>query len=132
VADDLAHHPALAPWRDRLLVQAYCPGAWAVAGVGLQAGGRPTLVLQDAPGPGNRARVLHRQDDYAGGAAALAGALRRADPSYDPATDPDLRRPAVPDLPCWASALLGSLATLLLRGGWRLVRARRRPAPPPR
>jgi hypothetical protein len=145
VADDLKGHPALAAWRDRLLVQTYRPDAWAVTGVGLPAGGHPSIVLEDSPGPGNRARVLHRQDDYDGGAEALAGALRKADPSYDPRKDPDLRRPAPPalpspaDVPGWGCALLGAVLVLLLRGaaprlGAALASARarlRRPPPPP-
>jgi hypothetical protein len=96
VADDVKAHPALAAWKDRLLVQAYRPDAWAVKGVNLPAGGRPTIVVQEAPGPNGKARVLHRQDDYEGGAAALAGALRRADPNYDPRRDTDLRQQPPP------------------------------------
>jgi hypothetical protein len=150
VTDDLRDHPALAAWKDRLLVQAYRATAWAVTGVGLPAGGHPTVVLADAPGDGNKARVLHRQDDYDGGAEALAVALRRADPSYDPRKDPDLRRPH-PDAPpagpgrrCpvrdlsapWCAALV-ALAWALRRYAPHLralaagLRARLRPAPPP-
>src|SRR5262249_8549219 len=43
VLDDLAAHPSLAAWRDRLLVQAYRPEAWALAGVNFPRGGRPTV-----------------------------------------------------------------------------------------
>ena len=34
--DDLARHPALAPWRDRLAVQDYAPDHWAVARAGFR------------------------------------------------------------------------------------------------
>ena len=41
--------------------------------------------------------VFHRQNDYNDGpdglAKALAGAIRRVDPDYQPAKDPDLRKP---------------------------------------
>ena len=147
VTDDLRGHPALAAWKDRLLVQAYRPTAWAVTGVGLSGGGHPTVVLEDAPGAGNRARVLHRQDDYDGGAEALAGALRKADPSYDPRRDPDLRRPRVEPAPggrCPVRGLSAPWCVAAVAATWALrrsapvlatlaaaARRRLRPAPPP-
>jgi hypothetical protein len=100
VLDDLKGHAALAPWKDRLLIQSYRPDAWAIKGVGLPNGGRPTVIVQAPPGPDGKGQVLHAQNDYDGGAEALAGALRRADPAYDPSKDPDLRkRPAPTPLP---------------------------------
>jgi hypothetical protein len=113
VLADLEAAPALAPWKGKLRVQAYAPDEWAVARAGFATGGSPTLYYQAPDGT-----VLHRQDDYAGGADALATALRRADPSYNPAGDPD-RRKALPglgrDLP-WSVPLilLGAAALLTL------------------
>lgn len=96
VLDDLKTHPALAPFRDRLLVQTYRPDAWAVRGVNFPAGGHPTLVVQEAPRADGKARVLHAQHDYDDGPEGLAGALRKADPSYDPKKDADLRHAVLP------------------------------------
>lgn len=116
VATDLSTAPPLAPWKDRLVVQAYPREHWAVAKAGFFARGKPTIYLQTPAG-----KVLHRQDDYADGAEGLANALRRADPDYDPARDADLRRGLRFDLsripaPAWiAAALIGYL--LLRRGG---------------
>jgi hypothetical protein len=86
VAGDLAASPALAAWKDRLVVQTYPPDHWAVARSGFFTGGKPTIYLQAPDG-----QVLHRQDDYSDGADGLAKALRRADPNYDARKDPDLR-----------------------------------------
>jgi hypothetical protein len=90
VLRDLKTHPALRPWQDRLAVQGYDPAHWAVTRQGFHAGGRPTVYVQAADGT-----VLHRQDDYRGGAEALAEALRRIDPNYRPDRDPDRRRPSL-------------------------------------
>jgi hypothetical protein len=116
VAQDLGNAPALAPWKDRLVVQTYPPNHWAVAKTGFFTQGRPTIYVQTPTG-----KVLHRQDDYADGADGLARALRRADPNYDPKKDPDLRRSVGLDLsrvptPVW----IGAAGLLLL--------FRRRPA----
>lgn len=91
VTADVAQAPALAEWKDRLLVQAYPPEHWVVAGSGFKTDGQPTIYLQAPDGA-----VLHRQDDYRDGAEALAQALRRADPHYDPRKDPDLRQRLLP------------------------------------
>jgi hypothetical protein len=87
VLNDLENHPSLAPWKGRLRVQAYNPDDWAVSRAGFVTAGNPTVYLQAADGT-----VLHRQDDYAGGADALATALRRAHPNYNPSGDPDCRK----------------------------------------
>src|SRR4029079_2216874 len=113
VTKDLASAPALAPWKDRLVVQSYTPSHWAVAKAGFYTAGTPTVYVQAPSG-----KVLHRQDDYADGAEGLAQALRRADPNYDPAKDPDLRKAARFDLsriplPVWFLAALA--AVFLLR-----------------
>jgi hypothetical protein len=79
---------AASEWKGKVLVQEYRPAEWAVK-PGFVTTGNPTIYCQAPDG-----RVLHRQDDYEGGLPALAGALRKADPKYDPAKDPDLRKPA--------------------------------------
>lgn len=75
------------------LVQAYSPNDWAVAKAGFVTTGKPTIYIQQADGV-----VLHRQDDYADGAAGLRTVferLRKPDPNYQPAKDNDLRRGGV-------------------------------------
>lgn len=113
VLHDIDAAPALAPWKGRLKVQSYDPTHWAVARSGFFVAGAPTIYYQAPDG-----RVLHRQDDYAGGAEALAGALRRADPSYQPQSDPDRRRsdPSGPASLPWSApaAAVGALVLLLL------------------
>jgi hypothetical protein len=47
--------------------------------------------LQGPPDAEGKARVLHSPSDYKGGAGALADALRKADPNYQPDKDPDQR-----------------------------------------
>lgn len=84
VKDDLATHPALAEWRDKLLVQDYAPDHWAVTGVGFA----PGITLQSPAGSDGKAPVLFRMTSYAG-PDVLAGALRKADPNYKPERDPD-------------------------------------------
>ena len=118
VLSDLEAEPDLRGLRERVAVQAYPPDHWAVARCGFKTDGRPTIYLQAPDG-----RVLHRQDDYAGGAGRLAEAIRKADPSYDPRKDPDLTRPKAPDSsfdparwPAWGWALGGAAALWLLRG----------------
>lgn len=104
VTQDVSAAAALAPWKDRLLVQTYAPEHWAVARAGFVTAGKPTVYVQTPAG-----RVLHRQDDYADGADGLAQALRRADPNYDATKDPDLRKALRFDLsriplPAWILA----------------------------
>ena len=73
-------------------VQSYAPDSPYVSGLGF-AQGKPAIYVQTATG-----RVLHRQTDFAGGEAALvtaierSGALRKPDPAYQPAKDPDHRQ----------------------------------------
>lgn len=113
VTRDIASAPALAPWKDRLVVQSYAPSHWAVAKAGFYTAGKPTVYVQAPSG-----KVLHRQDDYADGADGLANALRRADPDYDPTKDADLRRspridPSRIPAPVWIGAAI--VAVLLFR-----------------
>ena len=91
VRSDLENHPSLACFSEKYLVQDYAPENWAVK-QGFFTEGKPTIYLQLPTG-----KVLHRQDDYADGAAGLATALRKADPNYTPEKDPDKRKPlAIP------------------------------------
>jgi len=64
------------------IVSAHDPKDWVVKDYKYITTGSPTVYIMDADGT-----VLHRQDDVSG----LELALRRADPAYDPTTDPDLR-----------------------------------------
>lgn len=94
VLDDLEKHPELAACKNLVLVQSYRPTHWAVRDVGFVTTGHPTIYLQAPDG-----RVLHRQDDYQGGAERLSLAIRKADPSYRPDKDPDLTKPAIIPFP---------------------------------
>src|SRR5581483_11679383 len=88
VLDDLAKAPGLSTWA---IMRGYDPGHWAMTGAGFVTKGSPTIYCQAPDG-----RVLHRQDDYDGGAEALLQALRKAKESYDPKKDPDLRQTIKP------------------------------------
>lgn len=91
VKDDYEKHPALAQARQTTLLQCYRPDARMIAGLGFVTTGRPTIYLQKPDGT-----VLHRQDDYVGGADKLAEAIRKADANYDARRDPNLTRPFSP------------------------------------
>lgn len=113
VVDDLKG--PLADLAGRFLVQSYPPDHWAVARAGFYTAGRPTIYVQTPSG-----QVLHRQDDYADGAAGLRRALeaiRQPHPNYDPSKDRDLRRPGA-DWSLWiVLGLAGWLVMLALRKG---------------
>jgi hypothetical protein len=118
VLADLDGAPELAGWKGRLKVKAYAPDHWAVSRCGFKCDGNPTVYLQAPDG-----RVLHRQDDYAGGAPALARALRQADPNYKPGADPDRRQtPSV--LP---AGVPWSVPVALVLAGVALFANRRKP-----
>jgi hypothetical protein len=85
VRHEIESHPAFGPLRDSMSIRDYPPDHWALA-VGFVTTGQPTVYCQAPSG-----QVLHRQDDYAGGADAAVTALRRAKESYDARLDPDLR-----------------------------------------
>jgi len=87
VVSDFQTNPSLAQWKDRVVVRSFTPDQWQVKDVGFVTNGNPTIYFQKADGT-----VLHRQDDYEGGAAALAEALRKADPNYKPEKDKDKRK----------------------------------------
>lgn len=84
VKRDWQAHPALQALKDRVLVQDYPPEHWAVADVGFA----PGLTLQTPPGSDGKARVIWRMPQYAG-PDVLAGAIRKADPLYQPSKDAD-------------------------------------------
>ncbi len=86
VQKDLQNSPELAPWKNEVVYQSYLPNAWELD-CGFVRDGHPTIYYQTPDG-----KVLHRQNDYAGGAPALATALRKADPNYKPVVDPDRRK----------------------------------------
>jgi hypothetical protein len=124
VLRDLDAHPALKPWKQRCLVQAYAPDHWHVQRSGFVTTGRPTIYLLSAQGDS-----LLRWDDYEGGAAGLAAALdgawtefqRRADPNYRPDLDRDHRRRLaaplwrlLPGVPWSVWAVLGAALLVLL------------------
>jgi len=80
---------ALSPEASRYLIKAYDPSDWAVARAGFKTDGHPMIYVQASDGT-----VLHRQHRFCD-AKQLAEALRKADPSYDPAKDPDLTKYSV-------------------------------------
>lgn len=53
--------------------------------------GQPTIYAQLPDGT-----VTHRQDDLAGGVELAITAIRKGLPDYDPAKDPDMRKPPAP------------------------------------
>jgi hypothetical protein len=77
---------AFPPEASRYLVKAYAPSDWAVERAGFKTDGHPTIYVQASDGT-----VLHRQDTFSD-AKQVAEALRKADPSYDPAKDPDVTK----------------------------------------
>jgi hypothetical protein len=82
VVDDLASHPSLVPFKDKVVIHQYRPDHWHVTQVGYQRDGHPTIYCQAADG-----RVLWRLDSYQGGPEELATGLRRLDPNYKPEKD---------------------------------------------
>lgn len=63
------------------------PDDWSFAS-GFKTDGRPTIYAELPTG-----EVKHRQDEIADGLDAAVGAVRKAFPDYNPAKDPDLRKP---------------------------------------
>ena len=116
VVKDLESNPALSVFADTLLVQSYRPDNWAVKDSGLLPGS-PRIVVQGGPDAKGSGKVLHSQGDYNGGATALADALRRVRPDYDPNKDIDKRKvPAKPASPDAGNSTI-ALIVMLLAGG---------------
>lgn len=91
VLDDLKSNPALVKLQDRLFVQDYPEGHWAIdPKLGFPKGGKPAIVLQLPKGATDKegGRVVLRKLDYSMGPEGLAEAIRKADPNYDPNADP--------------------------------------------
>lgn len=102
VESDLATHPSLKPLTKDAIVQGYGPDHWHMQDLAtkvpaFKTDGAPTLYVQAPLG-----KVLYRQDGYQGPehlARHMAGALRRADPKYDPSKDPGPQAPPAPAPP---------------------------------
>lgn len=106
------NHPEFDQIRGDVTVRDFPPDHWALK-AGFVTTGQPTVYCQTPDG-----KVLHRQDDFAGGAGALIAALRKARASYDPRRDPDLRSPlaALRNYASFAVAgLLGVVACVVIR-----------------
>lgn len=121
VLSDLASDSNLAALKDKVLVQSYLYPDPATDSMlkhcGFVCEGSPSIYLQTPDG-----KVRHRQAAY-DGPAKLAEAIRKADPTYDPAKDPDLTKPAPAPAPApltggspttWILAALGGFIALLL------------------
>lgn len=116
VISDIESNPALSVFADTLLIQSYRPDNWAVKDIGF-APGTPRIVVQSGPDSRGAGKVLHSQGDYEGGAAALADALRRVRPDYDPNKDKDQRKaPAKPSEPDAGNSTI-ALVLMLITGG---------------
>jgi len=123
VVDDIENSPEFSMMRDRLLVQQYKNGDWAVhPSLGFHADGKPTILVQQAKGfqDPRGGRVIYRSNDYSMGAEGLASAIRKADPNYRPQDDPgpangggNLGLPWLSMDPQLVALLLGSAAVLL-------------------
>lgn len=90
VAKDVQKSEVLAPWRGKLVVQAYPEGAkhWHLNGLGFPESG---IVVQEPPYKDGRGRVIHQQEGY-GGPEQLEQCLRNCDPKYQPSLAPDLTK----------------------------------------
>lgn len=90
ISGDLAASPSLVAWKGKAQVHSYAPGSWELAcGFTSRPGTGATVYLQDPTGR-VRLRASYSTPE------ALAGALRRSDPSYDPNKDPDGSPPVKP------------------------------------
>ena len=99
VMSDMKSHPALASLSSKFLVQAYRPGTWPVEVFKRPAGEGFFLSILGVPDKKYRAAEYHSQVAYEGPeklAQAMDGALRRADPNYQPNKTPDLTKPKPP------------------------------------
>lgn len=86
VLGDLANDPLL---RSKLHINAFAPESWQVQQVGFP----PGVTLQGKPDASGHSPVIWRFRE-APTAVALAEAIRRADPNYQPNADPDPAKPA--------------------------------------
>lgn len=129
VEDELAK-PANADLRDKSILWSVRPDHWSVRNSGWVLTGKPSVYMQapkgstiqvpvtvdgktkwqDAVAQGDE--VLHRQDDFKPGDFQ---AIRKAMPDYDPAKDPDRRKPKVAKLQVIADGKTRGAAGELLR-----------------
>lgn len=112
VLKDLDQSSEWNKYKDLWLVQEYRPNEWAVQ-CGFKTDGDLNIYMQDSTG-----KVLHRQSEYKG-VGQLVEAIRKADPTYDAAKDPDVTKPAPLPLLGPLNGILGSnpLLILLIGGG---------------
>lgn len=122
VDNDIRTDPAFEGIREKLWVQTYVPGAWAIAPpLGFKAG-KPSIYVQSAKGPEDPkgGRVIYRAMDYSVGATGLAEAIRKADPNYRPDLDPGPHKPTPPSLPN-PFASIDDTNMIIMVGGLLLV-----------
>jgi hypothetical protein len=111
VLADMDYSPDLAPFKGKLLVQAYPPNHWHISAERgfVQPTTADGVVIQAQSASG---KVLWRQTDYDGGAPALARALRDKVPGYDPKLDPTPKGSSsgegLPFSPLWLVAGAGA------------------------
>lgn len=110
VLADMKSHPSVATLRDNFVVKGYAPDHWHIAKYGFYSKGRPTIQITEPSG-----KSLWRQDDYKGGPELLAVALRRLQPSYDPAKDPGPNSNPLGGVP-WSVPAVGLGVSALLIG----------------
>lgn len=84
--------PEAAAYLSRCKVRCIEPGNPLIADTRLATGHDFNLVLMGPEDVNGRANVLHRQCDFDGGAKQFMEAVRRADPTYRPENDADLRK----------------------------------------
>lgn len=94
VLRDLKDSPVFAPWRGKLVVQAYPEGNkhWHLRGLGFPEDG---VVIQEPPLADGRGVVVHQQTGYEG-PDSLEGCLRNCNPRYQPSLAPNLSRWGLP------------------------------------
>jgi hypothetical protein len=132
VAQELDQSPALAGFKDKLLIQCYRPDDWAIEPFKLKdlPATEFYLCIQRPPALDGRGEALHAQTSYRGPealAVALQEALRKADPKYQPDKTPDLTKPpaapatplGLPSRPVLAGGAL--LAVLLMALVWKKI-----------
>jgi hypothetical protein len=101
IIDDVANNPAYKG--QNFTFQAYRPDDPMVKEIGLVPG-KPAVYLQQPDG-----KVLARWESYAG-PEQTAGAIRKADPNYDPSKDPRPDKPSpLPDMAIDLKALMSKL-----------------------
>lgn len=91
--DALNSDPECKAYLARCKVRCIDPASPLIAGTKLNSGTDCSLVVMGPEDQNGRAVVLHRQNDFAGGAKAFMEAIRKADPTYTPDSDRDHRKP---------------------------------------